>query len=44
MSLEPAQIHHLRGNIAFLKGDAAECDSKQQLAMTYARAGGSVEI
>jgi class 3 adenylate cyclase len=29
MPLELAQIHHLRGNIAFLKGDAAECDSAQ---------------
>ncbi len=44
MSLELAQIHHLRGNIGFLKGDAAQCNDEQQLAMMYARQAGSVEI
>jgi tetratricopeptide (TPR) repeat protein len=44
LPLELAQIHHLRGNIGFLKGDAALCDREQQLALTYARAAGSVEI
>jgi class 3 adenylate cyclase/tetratricopeptide (TPR) repeat protein len=44
MTLELARIHHLRGNIGFLNGDAELCDREQQLALKYARAAGSVEI
>ena len=44
LPLELAHIHHLRGNIGFLKGDAALCEREQQLALSHARTAGSVEI
>jgi class 3 adenylate cyclase/tetratricopeptide (TPR) repeat protein len=44
LPLELARIHHLRGNMAFLKGDAALCEREQQQALSHARTAGSVEI
>jgi tetratricopeptide (TPR) repeat protein len=44
LPLERARIHQLRGNIAFLQGEAALCEGEQQLALRHARLAGSVEI
>ncbi len=39
--LEKTRVHHLRGNIYFLKGDANRNVSEQELALSYAREAGS---
>ncbi len=44
LALELARIHHLRGNIGFLKGDVELCRAEQQQALIHARAASSAEI
>jgi class 3 adenylate cyclase/tetratricopeptide (TPR) repeat protein len=42
-TLELSRLHHLRGNLLFPLGRATECLAEHELALGFARAGGSVE-
>lgn len=44
LDLERAQIHHLRGNLYFPLGRTDDCFREHELALSYARRAGSIDM